>query len=404
MRISTNQIYDAGARSILDNQSSLYKLQNQLSSGKRFLSASDDPVAAAQVLLNTQSQKINAQYADNQANASSQLALEESRLQSIVDSVQYVMEQVVAGGNSSYSDSQREFIAENLQSQFDFLLGMANSTDANGYYLFSGYQGNTQPFQQQANGSVKYVGDDGQRLMQVGASRQIAVSDSGRDIFESIRTGNGTFALAAASTNTGTGVIGSGSVLDPKAWTGNDYEIVFDNPPTSFIVTKTSPLPATVVGPSAYTPDSAITMIPGISFSIEGTPAANDKFTVEPSSDQGVFTTLQNLITAFKTDISGNATAAASLRNTLNAEMENLGGVLENVSSVQASIGARRSELSSLSSVSEALDLQYTERISDLQEIDYAAAISAFSKQQLQLEAAQSSFAKISGLSLFNYL
>ncbi len=404
MRISTNQIYDAGARSILDNQSSLYKLQNQLSSGKRFLSASDDPVAAAQVLLNTQSQKINAQYADNQANTSSQLALEESRLQSIVDSVQYVMEQVVAGGNSSYSDSQREFIAENLQSQFDFLLGMANSTDANGYYLFSGYQGNTQPFQQQANGSVKYVGDDGQRLMQVGASRQIAVSDSGRDIFESIRTGNGTFALAAASTNTGTGVIGSGSVLDPKAWTGNDYEIVFDNPPTSFIVTKTSPLPATVVGPSAYTPDSAITMIPGISFSIEGTPAANDKFTVEPSSDQGVFTTLQNLITAFKTDISGNATAAASLRNTLNAEMENLGGVLENVSSVQASIGARRSELSSLSSVSEALDLQYTERISDLQEIDYAAAISAFSKQQLQLEAAQSSFAKISGLSLFNYL
>ena len=402
MRISTSQIYDAGARSILDNQSSLYKLQNQLSSGKRFLSASEDPVAAAQVLLNTQSQKINAQYADNQSNASSQLALEESRLQSVVDSVQYIMEQVVAGGNSSYSDSQREFIAENLQGQFDFLLGMANSTDANGYYLFSGYQGNTQPFQQQANGSVKYVGDDGQRLLQVGASRQIAVSDSGRDIFENIRTGNGTFSLAAGTGNTGTGIAGPGSVLDPTAWTGNDYAIVFDNPPTSYTVTNTTT--STVLGSYPYAANSAITAIPGISFAIEGTPAAGDAFTVEPSTNQGIFTTLQNLITAFKTDISGNATAAASVRNTLNAEMENLSGVLENVSSVQASIGARRSELSSLSSVSEALDLQYTERISDLQDIDYAAAISAFSKQQLQLEAAQSSFAKISGLSLFNYL
>ena len=401
MRISTSQIYQSGARSLLDGQSSLYKLQNQLSSGKRFLSAQDDPVAAAQVLLNSQSLAINSQYADNQANATDQLALEEDRLQSIVESVQYIMEQVVAGGNASYSDSQREYIAQNLQSQFDFLLGMANSTDASGYYLFSGYQGNTQPFQQLANGSVQYVGDDGQRLLQVGASRQIAVSDSGRDIFESIRDGNGTFSLAAASANTGTGIIGSGSVLNPTTWTGDNYQIQFTSA-TNYTVTDTTT--STVIGSYAYASDTEITAIPGISFSIEGTPAAGDTFTVAPSANQSVFTTLQNLISAFSTNISGNATAGASVRNTINAEMENLDRVLENVSTVQASIGSRRSELSSLSNVSEALELQYKERLSNLQDIDYAEVISAFAQQQMQLEAAQSSFAKISGLSLFNYL
>ena len=401
MRISTSQIYQSGARSLLDGQSSLYKLQNQLSSGKRFLSAQDDPVAAAQVLLNSQSLAINSQYADNQANATDQLALEEDRLQSIVESVQYIMEQVVAGGNASYSDSQREYISQNLQSQFDFLLGMANSTDASGYYLFSGYQGNTQPFQQLANGSVQYVGDDGQRLLQVGASRQIAVSDSGRDIFESIRDGNGTFSLAAASANTGTGIIGSGSVLNPTTWTGDNYQIQFTSA-TNYTVTDTTT--STVIGSYAYASDTEITAVPGISFSIEGTPAAGDTFTVAPSTNQSVFTTLQNLISAFSTNISGNSTAGAAVRNTINAEMENLDRVLENVSTVQASIGSRRSELSSLSNVSEALELQYKERLSNLQDIDYAEVISAFAQQQMQLEAAQSSFAKISGLSLFNYL
>lgn len=403
MRVSTSQIYGSGASSILDSQSSLYKLQNQLSSGKKFLSAQDDPVAAAQVLLNSQSQAINSQYADNQANASDQLALEEDRLQAVVDSVQYIREQVVAGNNSSYTDSQREYISETLQSQYELLLGMANSTDASGYYLFSGYQGSTKPFQELSDGSVEYVGDNGQRLMQVGSARQIAVSDSGSDVFQTIPSGNGTFALTADSGNTGTAVVDAGSVLDSSAWTGGDYELTFTSA-SDYTVTRTDTLPATVIGSGSYSSGSDISLVPGISFSIEGTPASGDTFTVEPSSSQSVFTTLQNLITAFSMDVSGDATAAAKQQNLINANLESLDRVLENVSSVQASIGTRMSELTSLASVSEALNLQYQERISNLQDIDYAEAISEFSNQQVQLEAAQSSFAKISSLSLFNYL
>ncbi len=400
MRISTSQIFQAGVRQITDGQSKLYKLQNQLASGKRFESAQEDPVAAAQVLLTTQSSLINKQFADNQANASSQLGLEEDRLATIIEGIQTIREKVIAGNNSSYSDSQRKAIATELQSQFDSLLAMANSTDANGYYLFSGFQGSTKPFQLQADGSVQYAGDGGQRMLQVGTSRQIPVSDSGRSVFET-RTGNGTFALGASASNTGTGVVSGGSLRGPAAWTGDSYQIQFTSA-TSYTVTNTTT--SAVVGTYDYAGDTEITGVPGASFSISGTPAAGDTFSVAPSTNQSVFTTLQTLITAFSTSTDGNAALGASVRNTVNTEMSNLNQIFNNLSSVQTAIGSRRSELESLTDASSALELHYQERINDLQGINEIEIISAFAQQSQLLEAAQSSFAKISALTLFSYL
>jgi flagellar hook-associated protein 3 FlgL len=252
---------------------------------------------------------------------------------------------------------------------------------------------------------VEYIGDDGQRLMQVGASRQIAVSDSGRDIVEWDRTGNGTFAVGAdLANNTGTGVIGGGSVTDITDWLSNSdkYQIKFDTPPTTYTITDSTT--STTTGPYPYTAGAAITDIPGISFSISGDPVAGDTFTVEPSTEQSIFTTLQNLITAFSTDIEGNSFAGAQVQNIVNAEMLNLQRILENVSTVQASIGSRRSELETLTDVSSALDLHYQERLSNLRDLDLVEAISEFTQMQTQLEAAQASFAQVSRLSLFNYL
>lgn len=403
MRISTSQIYDAGSRNLMSSQSGLYKLQNQLSTGKKFLSAQDDPVAAAQVLLASQSLAVNSQYADNQANALSQLSYEESQLQAVVSAIQDARELVVSAGNGSYTDDAREKIADELESKFDLLLGLANSTDANGYYLFSGYQGNTRPFETAADGSIYYTGDNGQRLLQVGSTRQVALSDSGYDIFQKIKTGNGTFSTTAG-TNAGSGVIGGGSVVDISQWLTNaqDYSVEFVSD-TQFEILDASGT-ALSGGPFGYTSGTAITDIPGISFSISGSPQAGDTFAVEPSRNQDIFTTLQNLVETLRTDISGDAAAGAALRNTLNAEMQNIDQALQNVVMVRSSAGARMSEMESLQSISSSLDLQFEARISDLQDIDYADVISRYLQQNKQLEAAQSSFAKISGLSLFNYL
>jgi flagellar hook-associated protein 3 FlgL len=404
MRISTNQIYQAGSSNLMSGQTSLYKLQNQLSTGKKFLSAQDDPVAAAQVLITSQSLAVNTQYADNQANASSQLAYEEGQLDGVVSAIQFARDKVIAAGSGTYTDADRRSIADVLESQAQTILGLANSTDANGYYLFSGYQGSRRPFETAADGSVSYAGDDGQRRLQVGSERELSVADSGHDVFERVRSGNGTYAAKSGSANSGTGIMDAGSLVSLSAWSAaaQNYSIEFTSA-TQFEIKDKDGNPITG-SPFSYTAGAAITAIAGVSFSISGTPQGGDTFSIGPSSNQNVFTTLKNLVTALRTNVDGNPAAGAAFRNTLNGELQNLDQALENVSGIRSNVGSRMTELESLQGVSSTLGLQFQAQISGLQDIDYAAAMSAFVQQKTQLDAAQSSFAKIAGLSLFSYL
>jgi flagellar hook-associated protein 3 FlgL len=71
---------------------------------------------------------------------------------------------------------------------------------------------------------------------------------------------------------------------------------------------------------------------------------------------------------------------------------------------VQASVGARLKELDNLDSTGDDLNTQYTQTLSDLQDLDMVKAISLFTQQQQTLQAAQVSFKTMSGLSLFNYI
>ena len=50
MRLSSVQIFQQGISSILDQQSKLNQTEQQLATGRRILTPSDDPVAAVQIL------------------------------------------------------------------------------------------------------------------------------------------------------------------------------------------------------------------------------------------------------------------------------------------------------------------------------------------------------------------
>ena len=113
---------------------------------------------------------------------------------------------------------------------------------------------------------------------------------------------------------------------------------------------------------------------------------------------------MQSLIGALKTPIGTSSFTTSEYTNALGLQLTNLDRALDNVSSVQATVGTRLRELESLGDAASDLDLQYQTSLSGLQDLDYAKAISEFTMQQTFLEAAQKSFAQISGLSLFNYL
>jgi flagellar hook-associated protein 3 FlgL len=183
MRISTQQIFEIGTTRLVDLQSRLQKTQEQIASGRRILSPSDDPVAATRVLDVTQSQTINKQYGVNRQYATNALSQTEVTLGSVTELLQDVRESIFAAGNGILNDAQRANIATELSGRLQGLLGLANTRDPAGNYLFSGFQSNTQPFVQSVTGAT-YQGDLGQQKIQVDASRQLAINTPGSVVFQ----------------------------------------------------------------------------------------------------------------------------------------------------------------------------------------------------------------------------
>lgn len=442
MRVSTAQIYDNGLKGVTTNQATLYKTQAQLSAGKRVLTPSDDPVAASRALVVTQSLNVSERYIENQTTASSSLALVEGYTQSTVNLLQNVRERLVEAGNTTLTNQDRQYIATELEARLQELVGLANSQDGAGRYLFSGYMSSTTPFSTDSSGNIAYNGDSGERVLQVEATRYMPTSIAGDDMFMNSRKGNGTFETRTGGNlsvngtpppaytnngyNTGTGTITPGSVSDPAKWASS-------NNPQDFMVrftVTTAPSGTTTTtyrlydnrNPNApvdisgadqpYVAGQAIplannTTVPvqdyGASMIVQGAPGNGDSFTVAPSGTQSVFATLEKAIAALKNPV-GASYSSTQLVNDIAAELSNIDQNIENVTRVQAKLGARMNELDSLQATSESVNVQYKSTISGLVDIDYAKAISDFAKQQTQLEAAQASYAKIMQLGLFNYL
>lgn len=407
MRVSTNGIFESGINQIGVLQSNLAKTQLQMSTGKRNLTAADDPIAAARSLEIVQSQSINEQFSVNRQNANSSLSQVESALASATNLMHDVKQIAINAGHGGLSDADRSSLATDLRGRLDDLLAIANTADGAGGYLFSGFRSSTLPFIKTATGA-QYQGDQGQRLLQVASSRNIPISDSGNAIFEGNITGNGTFVTAAgtAPANTGAGIVSIGSVTNAAQLTGDNYTITFNVSATTPPVTTFDILNDTTGTPvsagNAFTAGQPIAF-DGLQFDVTGVPANADRFTVQPSEKQSIFTTLTSLISALGQPSSGS-TGQANLTNSLNTANANLNNALDNLLSVRSTIGSHLRELDYLDSSGTDIDIQYKQTLSDLQDLDYTKAISSFAQQQTTLEAAQRSYTKIAGLSLFNYI
>eukprot|EP01032_Pedospumella_encystans_P032252 gene32252-36411_t len=177
MRISSKTIFDNGVGQLGTLQSAIAKTQQQLATGRRVLTPADDPIASARALEVTQSQSINTQLATNRANARSSLSQEEVALTSVTSLYQDVKELAVKAGAGSLTNKDRESIAVELEGRLQDLLGIANTADGSGGYIFSGFKDSI-PFTLNGTGAT-YQGDQGERTLQIGSSRKVSISDSG---------------------------------------------------------------------------------------------------------------------------------------------------------------------------------------------------------------------------------
>lgn len=397
MRVSTAGSYLNGVAAMQRLQAALSHTQRQISSGRRILLPSDDPIAAARSLELRESLARLEQFDRNAGIAGHRLAQEETSLNSINNVLQRVRELALQASNATQSDESRGLIAVEMREQLDHLMQLANQRDSTGRYVYSGNLEDVEPVSRSGN-SFTYNGDQGQRLIQIGENRQIADGDSGADVFFRIRSGNGVFNATASASNVGSGVVGAGNLVDPALWDQDQYTIQFADPDNYIVLTSGGD----TIASGAYVSGDRIAFR-GVEVSLTGAPATGDEFIVAPSVNSDVFSTIDRLESAVGLSVNNDVTQTA-LSNGINAELLNIDQAIGNMLNVRTQVGARLSAIEVQKDNHSAFALTIQETLGDLQDLDYAEALSRLSLEVSTLEAAQQSFVRTQQLSLFNFL
>jgi len=415
MRISSGLIFNQGTNNITNQESKLYDTFNQISSGKKITVPSDDPLNIAQVVLLRQEHTRLERFTENATRADGRLKLAESTIGNVNDVLRRVRELELQAANSTLSQQDRDAIVSELDERLNQLLSLANQQDTSGNYIFSGYQSRGKAYVIDSAGNYVYNGDDGARKLEVASGLYVDISDSGFDLFENIRQGNGTFKITANPANTGTAVSDAGSVIDTSAYVQDTYTVTFVTNSSGElayqVVGATSgqlvpALPAIIPDDApAYQSGQAMTFN-GIEMTLKGDPDVGDIFTVEPSRSQNIFTTVQQAITTIKT-AGKTPTEQAAARNKLYQAMAGLDVGMQTLTDNRTKIGARMQILDKAQDINQDLNLQTSSLLSSIENLDQEAlteAMTRFKAQTIALEAAQQSFIHIQNLNIFNYL
>lgn len=414
MRISTLQAFNNGVQGLQRNYANAIRTQEQISTGNRILTPADDPVASVRLLQLEQQQNVLSQYNANLTAAKNSLNQEEVTLNSVNTVLQRVQELAVRAGSGSLSAEDRQSIAAELREREDELLGLMNTKNARGEYLFSGFQGKAEPFVRNGDGSFSYQGDEGQRKLEIASSLNVAISDNGKKVFQAVT--NAGRLDAAVTTQAGSTLRASTPLVqDEVAFAGTPafpdggIDIVFGNPAANryeiFAAGTTTPSLATgVMDDDAKSTDKLV--FRGVVINLDGAPVSGDSITVtaDPTKQkQGVLDTIANLRKALEEQ---PATPEGNLvvRDAVAQGITNLSNASVVVDNTRGEIGARLNIIESTLTDNEDVGLVNKSVQAELRELDYPEALSRLSFQTLILEAAQQSYVKISSLNLFNKL
>lgn len=410
-RLGTANMYDNALRNLGTRQTNLSNLQENLTSGKRVVRASDDPVSAAQAerAINRLARIQTEQRAlETQRNA---IAQAESALGDAVDLVQNFRELVVNAGSAALTPNDRNTIANQLQGLREQLLEVANRKDTNGVPLLSALGSALAPFLGPLSSSPDYSfeGLPGQTASS-GVSIPNTLDGEAAFMFDPQRDGVYTAGVSAIPSSR---FLNTTAVtpVDPSLVTGDNYTITFSavgpgaTPGTTTATYTLTNTTTGAVSPAVVVPDYptdkpvtiAITSIPGLSFDIKGNPATGDTITLQPSPS--MFSTLDNAIRDIRSAPDSNAAAQA-----VGQALGNMDIGLERLHNMRGYAGELLNRADRITGDQEKRSIQLEGDRSRAEDLDMIQGISDFQNQQVGYEAALKSYAQVQRLSLFNFI
>ncbi len=416
-RLGTANMYDNALRSLGSRQTSLSNLQENLTSGKRVVRASDDPVSAAQAerAINRLARIQTEQRAlETQRNA---IAQAESALGDAIGLVQNFRELTVSAGSATLTTNDRATIANQLQGLREQILEVANRKDTNGIPLLGALGSALAPFLGPLTSSPDYsfAGLPGQAAS-TGVTIPGTLDGDAAFMFDPQRDGvyyAGVSAIPNDRQLTTTVV----KPIDKSLITGDSYSITFSavgpgaTPGTStatYTLTNTTTgavsAPITVPDyptnkPTTFTiPDPTIAAaFPGLSMDVTGNPANGDTITMAPSPS--MFSTLDSAIRDIRSAPNSNAAIQA-----VGQALGNMDIGLERLHNMRGYAGELLNRADRITGDQEKRSVQLEGDRSRAEDLDMIQGISDFQNQQVGYEAALKSYAMVQKLSLFNFI
>jgi flagellar hook-associated protein 3 FlgL len=407
MRISTGMLYDRSIQSVLENQGDLSDLQQQLASGKKLLRPSDDPVGAAQVIRLTEEIDLINQYKKNSNLLSNSLEQEEAVLRNTNDSINRARVLMIQAGNGVLNADDRKAISIEIGQIRDEVFDQMNSRNANGEYIFAGYQSASPAFvlnQSAAGNKYSFQGDEGLNKLQLSDTVTLAMNNSGKTVFEDV------LARLTGSISSSAGVTSASLSIDQQGAFDEFHKANYDavtpaNNEFEFSIISASQVQVSNVGTGAVVDTVEFSSgVPfafqGLQINIEGGVGDTVNFQLAQPEKKNIAETLNDFFLALTdADISdGNYEDAIS---------DALVGIDNGLVTLGNSISTIGGRLNVAQSVFESnLDLEIANKTarSNIEDVDYAEAVSELSKQETALQAAQATFSRVTGVSLFDFI
>ncbi len=182
MRISSAYYTRILPEQMSQQNSKIAHTQEQIATGRKFLQPSDDPSGAGNMILFQQTAGQLEQFERNAQFAETRLALEESTLGDISDTLLSIREIGLKANNDSNGPDDRAVMLHELTQQKNHLVSLANAVDAHGQYLFSGGTADKPAYID--NGTIDYQGDNNTQSVQIAIGSDLIVRTPGSAVFE----------------------------------------------------------------------------------------------------------------------------------------------------------------------------------------------------------------------------
>jgi len=187
MRITNNTLTNNLRRNLSSNLERLAILQEHISTSKRILKPSDDPIGIARALSLSRAISVAEQYQYNSEDTVAFLEQTETSLASLGDTLESARERIVEAANDTLSQVDRQAIAAEVDAYIDQVISAANAQEGS-RSIFAGYQ-TTDPAVTVVRDSsgrvidVVYDGDDGLLLREIASGEVVAANLTGREVF-----------------------------------------------------------------------------------------------------------------------------------------------------------------------------------------------------------------------------